>query len=48
MEAGQDNQELDLLLPSSVTGPLWKSLLRNLRDRFFRKSFHRCDLRPGR
>ena len=23
------------MLPSSVTGPLWKSLLRNLRDRFF-------------
>ena len=35
MEDQQDNQELDLLLPSSVTGPLWKSLLRNLRDRFF-------------
>ena len=35
MEPGQDKQELDLLLPSSVTGPLWKSLLRNLRDRFF-------------
>jgi hypothetical protein len=35
MEPGQDNQELELLLPSSVTGPLWKSLLRNLRDRFF-------------
>ena len=35
MEAPEDNQELDLLLPSSVTGPLWKSLLRNLRDRFF-------------
>src|ERR1700693_201749 len=35
MEPGQDNQELDLLLPSSVTGPLWRSLLRNLRDRFF-------------
>ncbi len=35
MEPREDNQELDLLLPSSVTGPLWKSLLRNLRDRFF-------------
>ena len=23
------------MLPSSVTGPLWRSLLRNLRDRFF-------------
>jgi hypothetical protein len=35
MNTPEDNQELDLLLPSSVTGPLWKSLLRNLRDRFF-------------
>jgi hypothetical protein len=35
MPPPEDNQELDLLLPSSVTGPLWKSLLRNLRDRFF-------------
>jgi hypothetical protein len=35
MEPREDSQELDLLLPSSVTGPLWKSLLRNLRDRFF-------------
>jgi hypothetical protein len=35
MEPGEDNHELDLLLPSSVTGPLWRSLLRNLRDRFF-------------
>ena len=35
MEPREDNRELDLLLPSSVTGPLWKSLLRNLRDRFF-------------
>jgi hypothetical protein len=35
MNPPEDNQELDLLLPSSVTGPLWKSLLRNLRDRFF-------------
>ena len=35
MEPGENNQELDLLLPSSVTGPLWKSLLRNFRDRFF-------------
>jgi hypothetical protein len=35
MDSREDNQELDLLLPSSVTGPLWKSLLRNLRDRFF-------------
>jgi hypothetical protein len=35
MEPGQDNHKLDLLLPSSVTGPLWRSLLRNLRDRFF-------------
>jgi hypothetical protein len=35
MEPREDHQELDLLLPSSVTGPLWKSLLGNLRDRFF-------------
>ncbi len=35
MDAGHDNHELDLLLPQSVTGPLWKSLLGNLRDRFF-------------
>jgi hypothetical protein len=35
MEPSADNHELDLLLPASVTGPLWKSLLRNLRDRFF-------------
>ena len=35
MNPPEDNQELDLLLPSSVTGPLWKSLLRNLRDSFF-------------
>jgi hypothetical protein len=35
MGMGEDNQELDLLLPASVTGPLWKSLLLNLRDRFF-------------
>lgn len=35
MEDREDNHELDLLLPASVTGPLWKSLLRNLRDRFF-------------
>jgi hypothetical protein len=35
METREDNHELDLLLPASVTGPLWKSLLRNLRDLFF-------------
>ncbi len=35
MEPGGGNHELDLLLPASVTGPLWRSLLRNLRDRFF-------------
>lgn len=34
-----NGQELDLLLPSSVTGPLWKSLLSNLRDRFFPEKF---------
>jgi hypothetical protein len=31
----QDNLELDLLLPPSVTRPLWRSLLANLRDRIF-------------
>ena len=35
MDAGNDSHELDLLLPQSFTGPLWKSLLGNLRDRFF-------------
>jgi hypothetical protein len=35
VETREDNPDLDLLLPASVTGPLWKSLLRNLRDRFF-------------
>jgi hypothetical protein len=35
MEGSEDNKELDLLLPATVTGPLWKSLVRNLRDRFF-------------
>lgn len=35
MDDREDNHELDLLLPASVTSPLWKSLLRNLRDRFF-------------
>ncbi|MGH9504917.1 MAG: hypothetical protein ACRD20_18855 [Terriglobales bacterium] len=35
MEDREHDQELHLLLPPSVTGPLWKSLLRNLRDRFF-------------
>jgi len=35
MASPEENHELDLLLPASVTGPLWRSLLRNLRDRFF-------------
>lgn len=35
MENLEGSQELDLLLPSTVTSPLWKSLLGNLRDRFF-------------
>jgi hypothetical protein len=35
MDNGQDRHELDLLLPQSVTRPLWQSLLSNLRDRFF-------------
>ena len=43
MEPREDSQELDLLLPSSVTGPLWKSLLRNLRDRFFPEKLPHCN-----
>src|SRR5882672_375474 len=35
MDYGPDIYELDLLLPQSVTRPLWKSLLSNLQDRFF-------------
>jgi len=35
MDRGPDTHELDLLLPQSVTRPLWKSLFSNLRDRFF-------------
>jgi hypothetical protein len=35
MDNGSDSHELDLLLPQSVTRPLWKSLLSNLRDRLF-------------
>jgi hypothetical protein len=35
MDSNESLQELDLLLPQSVTRPLWKSLLSNLRDRFF-------------
>ena len=31
----QDSHELDLLLPQSVTRPLWRSLLSNLHDRLF-------------
>jgi hypothetical protein len=31
----QDSQELDLLLPQSVTRPLWRSLVNNLRDWLF-------------
>jgi hypothetical protein len=35
MDSNDSRQELDLLLPPSVTRPLWRSLLSNLRDRFF-------------
>jgi hypothetical protein len=35
MVDGQDSHELDLLLPQSVTRPLWRSLLSNLHDRLF-------------
>jgi hypothetical protein len=35
MDSSDSRQELDLLLPPSVTRPLWRSLLSNLRDRFF-------------
>jgi hypothetical protein len=35
MDNGQDNHQLDLLLPQSVTRPLWRSLLGNLKDRLF-------------
>jgi hypothetical protein len=35
MDIGENSQELNLLLPESVTRPLWRSLLGNLRDRFF-------------
>jgi hypothetical protein len=35
MDLGENNGELDLLLPKSLTLPLWKSLLSNLRDRYF-------------
>ena len=35
MPTGEDNNELELLLPQSVTRPLWRSLLSNLHDRFF-------------
>src|SRR6478672_9461722 len=35
MDNGQDNHQLDLLLPPSVTRPLWRSLLGNLKDRLF-------------
>jgi hypothetical protein len=35
MDNNQDSQELDLLLPQSLTRPLWRSLLTNLRDRLF-------------
>jgi hypothetical protein len=31
----EQNGELDLLLPQSLTRPLWRSLLSNLRDRLF-------------
>lgn len=35
MEISENSRELNLLLPESVTRPLWRSLLGNLRDRFF-------------
>src|ERR1700722_10833029 len=35
MDNSHDDHELDLLLPQSVTRPLWRSLLSNLHDRFF-------------
>ena len=35
MANAPDHHELDLLLPQSVTRPLWRSLLDNLRDRLF-------------
>ncbi len=35
MDNGQDTHKLDLLLPHSVTRPLWRSLLSHLRDRLF-------------
>jgi hypothetical protein len=35
MANAPDHHELDLLLPQSVTRPLWRSLLSNLRDSLF-------------
>ncbi len=35
MDSNESRHELDLLLPQSVTRPLWKSLLSNLCDRVF-------------
>jgi hypothetical protein len=35
MDNDQDTHQLDLLLPQSVTRPLWRSLLSNLKDRLF-------------
>src|SRR6202035_4434588 len=35
MDNSHDDHELDLLLPQSVTRPLWRSLLSNLHDRLF-------------
>jgi hypothetical protein len=35
MDTSETGTGLDLLLPKSVTPPLWKSLLSNLRDRYF-------------
>ena len=35
MADSQNNDELELLLPQTVTRPLWRSLLSNLHDRFF-------------
>ena len=35
MDNSPNSHELELLLPQSVTRPLWRSLLSNLRDRLF-------------
>jgi len=35
MDNSPNSHELELLLPQSVTRPLWRSLLGNVRDRLF-------------